>query len=75
LEYRPAARVTDLLQHLNDVEPDIAHFSGHGADAGLAFQDANDKLPLLTNEELERLLDACPSGLKLAVFNSCDSAE
>jgi len=74
-EYRPAARVTDLIQHLNEVEPDIVHFSGHGADAGLAFQDENDDLRLLTNDELDALLKACPSLLKLAVFNSCDSAE
>jgi hypothetical protein len=74
-EYRPAARVTDLIGHLNEVKPDIIHFSGHGADAGLAFQDENDELQLLTNEQLDRILEVCPCPLGLAVFNSCDSAE
>jgi hypothetical protein len=74
-EYRHAVRATDLLQHLNDVEPDVAHFSGHGADAGIALHDANDKVRLLTNEELTKVLAAAPKPLKLAVFNSCNSAE
>jgi hypothetical protein len=74
-EYRPAARVTDLLQQLNEVEPDIVHFSGHGADAGLVFEDEHDDVRFLSDDELAAVLKACPSQLKLAVFNSCDSAE
>jgi len=74
-EYRHAVRVTDLLQHVNEVEPDVAHFSGHGADAGIALHDANDKVRLLSNQELGKVLAAAPKRLKLAVFNSCNSAE
>lgn len=74
-EYRHAVRVTDLLQHLNEVEPDVAHFSGHGHDAGIALHDAKDSVQLLTNEQLAKLLAAAPKRLKLAVFNSCNSAE
>lgn len=73
-EYRPAARVTDLIQHLNEVRPDVVHFSGHGANEGLAFQDDDDQAHLLTNEQLDAVLAACPTSLKLAIFNSCDSA-
>lgn len=74
-EYRPATRVTDLLQHLNEVAPDVLHFSGHGADAGIALHDASDKVRLLSNEELDRLLELAPRPLKLVIFNSCKSAE
>jgi hypothetical protein len=74
-EYRPAARVTDLLQHFNEVEPDVVHFSGHGAQDGLAFQDDADELRVLTNEQLDAVVAAAPAPLKLAVFNSCNSAE
>jgi hypothetical protein len=74
-EYRHAVRVTDLLQHLNEVEPDVVHFSGHGADAGIALHDADDSQRLLTNAEIADVLDAAPKPLKLAVFNSCNSAE
>ena len=74
-EYRHAVRVTDLIQHLNEVEPDVAHFSGHGADAGIALHDADDQVRLLTNDELAKVLSAAPKPLQLAVFNSCNSAE
>lgn len=74
-EYRHAVRVTDLLQHLNEVQPDVVHFSGHGADAGIGLHDADDSVRLLTNAELAAVLDAAPKPLKLAVFNSCNSAE
>lgn len=74
-EYRHAVRVSDLLQHLNEVQPDVVHFSGHGADAGIALHDADDSVRLLTNAELAAVLDAAPKPLKLAVFNSCNSAE
>jgi hypothetical protein len=73
-EFRPATRITDVLQHLNEVQPDVVHFSGHGADAGIALHDANDSLRLLTNEEIGKLLALSPKPLKLVVFNSCDSA-
>lgn len=60
-EYRHAVRVTDLLQHLNAVQPDVAHFSGHGADAGMALHDADDSVRLLTNTQLADVLGAAPS--------------
>lgn len=43
-ETRRATRVTDLLQFINEVNPTILHFSGHGtSDGKLVFQDNNDK--------------------------------
>lgn len=74
-EYRHAVRVTDLLQHLNEVAPDVVHFSGHGADAGIALHDGDDTVRLLSNADLEALLAVAPKRLKLVVFNSCNSAE
>lgn len=74
-EYRHAVRVTDLLQHLNEVGPDVVHFSGHGADAGIALHDAQDNVRLLSDSDLEALLAVAPKRLKLVVFNSCNSAE
>jgi hypothetical protein len=74
-EYRHAVRVTDLLQHLNEVSPDVVHFSGHGADAGIALHDADDTVRLLSNAQLGKVLAAAPKRLKLAVLNSCESAE
>ena len=74
-EYRHAVRVTDLIQHLNEVQPDVVHFSGHGEDAGLVLHDTDDSERVLSNDQLAGVLDAAPKPIKLAVFNSCDSAE
>ena len=74
-EYRHAVRINDLLQYLNEVSPDVVHFSGHGEDAGIVLHDASDQARLLTNHELAKVLNAAPQPLKLAVFNSCNSAE
>lgn len=74
-EYRPATRITDLLQHLNEVQPDVVHFSGHGANAGIALHDGDDQVRLLSGEQLVRLLAVAPKPVKLVVLNSCNSAE
>lgn len=74
-EYRHAARFGDLIQHLNETEPDIIHFSGHGSSNGLAFHADDDSTKELTNEQLDQLLGVAPKPLKLVVFNSCNSAE
>jgi hypothetical protein len=74
-EYRPASRVLDLVQHLNEVEPDVVHFSGHGEDAGIVLHDRDDQAQLLTGEQLAGLLAVAPKPIKLVVLNSCDSAE
>ena len=51
------------------------HFSGHGDQAGLVFEDADGETRLLDNEELAQLLSLSSKRIRLAVFNSCDSAE
>jgi hypothetical protein len=73
-EYRPATRLGDLIQHLNETEPEVIHFSGHGDASGIALHDENDHVRDLTNDELDRLLTVAPKPLKLVVFNSCNSA-
>jgi len=74
-EYCMATQVTDLMQRLNESKPDVVHFSGHGAQEGLVFEDADGDTRLLDNEELAQLLSLSSKRIRLAVFNSCDSAE
>lgn len=74
-EYRHAARFGDLIQHLNETEPDVIHFSGHGSRGGLALHADDDTTRELTNEQLDQVLGVALKLLKLVVFNSCDSAE
>lgn len=73
IEWRLARQVTDLIQDLNEVRPDVLHFSGHGNRAELAFEDAGGRSTTLSNTQLKRLLDAAPHRIRLMVFNSCKS--
>lgn len=73
-EWRLARRVTDLVQDLNEVNPHILHFSGHGSRVELVFEDADGRTRSLDNDQLERLLDAGSGSIRLAIFNSCNSA-
>ena len=74
-ETRWATRVTDLLQFINEVNPTILHFSGHGtSDGKLVFQDNNDKPKLLSMEALVELINASSDNLRLVVLNNCFSS-
>lgn len=74
-ETRWATRVTDLLQYINEVNPTILHFSGHGtSDGKLVFQDNNDKPKLLSMEALVELINASSDNLRLVVLNNCFSS-
>ncbi len=74
-ETRWAARVTDLIQFINEVNPTILHFSGHGtSDGKLVFQDNNDKPKLLNMETLVELINASSDSLRLVVLNNCYSS-
>lgn len=71
---RMARQLTDLLDDLNEMRPTVLHFSGHGSDSGLAFEDENGSTQALGNAMLGRLLTAAAGGVQLILFNSCDSA-
>ena len=71
---RMARQLTDLLDDFNEFRPAILHFSGHGNDAGLAFEDESGSIQALDNSMLGRLLEAAGGGVRLIIFNSCDSS-
>jgi hypothetical protein len=73
-ELRLATRTTDLLQALNEVRPHAVHFSGHGDQDALVFEDDDGNAKPLTNADLGQLLHITSDRIRLAVFNSCDSA-
>lgn len=50
------------------------HFSGHGGQQELAFEDVDGNTKPLSNELLAQLLKINSDRIRLAVFNSCQSA-
>lgn len=77
IEHRPAAGAQTLIDGLNDLRPNLVHFSGHAGHGG-ALLDAGD----LTNREeqfidfglFRDILAATDSPPKVLVLNACDTA-
>ena len=74
-ETRWATRTTDLFQYINEVNPTIIHFSGHGTENGeLVFQDNNDNPKLVSREAITEMINASSDEVRLVVFNNCFSS-
>lgn len=73
---RWAVRQTDLLQALNETNPDIVHFGGHGAsDGSIVLEDQFGNAALLDKERLSVVVGAAAKHVRLIVFNVCYSDE
>lgn len=72
----PAARWIDLVDALNDFQPDVIHFSGHGRSSGLLF-DNNDVSENggidLDFQRINNFLKTAKTRPKLLVLNACDT--
>lgn len=69
-----AVRVDDLVRALLDYNPQIIHFSGHGAgNEGLALEDDTGKLQLVKTDPLARLFSLARNTVQCVVLNACYS--
>lgn len=66
-----AATVDDLRRALLRKPFDVVHFSGHGTQTGLVFEDANGKLMVPHSSALAELL--ARRHVKVALLNACYS--
>lgn len=74
-ETRWATRTTDLFQYINEVNPTIIHFSGHGTENGeLVFHDNNDNPKIVSREAITEMINASSDEVRLVVFNNCFSS-
>ena len=69
----PAASVDDLSRALSRFEPQVVHFSGHGAAAGLLFEDERTGSRLVPREALVRELGLHAPPLQCVILNACHS--
>jgi CHAT domain len=77
VERRPAATLKSLLNGLNDLNPHIIHFSGHGNKSGIAMDNASVIKPsveMVSFKLLADALSATDSKPRVVVLNACDSA-
>jgi len=74
LRWMQATQVRDLIDGLNRYQPDVVHFSGHGAESELLFEGPDGTPLALSGEQLATLLQTAPRRIRLMVFNACNSA-
>jgi hypothetical protein len=67
-----APRVADLLQALNEHQPGVVHFSGHGSvDDELAFLAEDGSTKLVSKDALAATIATVAERVQLAVLNAC----
>lgn len=73
-ESRWATRPLDILQAINELNPDIIHFSGHGAESGeLVLQNNDGTIKLVRQEAIVQTMKTCSDKIRLVFFNTCFS--
>lgn len=74
LESRWAVRPLDALQAINEVEPTIVHFSGHGSDQDeIVFQDEQGNAKIVSLAAIVQMMKASSGKIRLVFFNTCYS--
>lgn len=73
-ESRWAVQPMDVLQAINELNPTIVHFSGHGSDTDqIVFQDTNGNAKLVSKEAIVQTMMASSIDIRLVFFNTCYS--
>ncbi|WP_426243389.1 hypothetical protein [Psychrobacter sp. TWP2-1-2] len=73
-ESRWAVQPMDVLQAINELNPTVVHFSGHGSNSDeIVFQDAEGKAKLISKEAIVQTMMASSNTIRLVFFNTCYS--
>ncbi|WP_077624775.1 hypothetical protein [Sediminibacillus massiliensis] len=73
-ETRWATRALDVIQTINEENPTIIHFSGHGSeDDEIVFQDNQGNAKLVSKEAIVQTMMSTSDEIKLVFFNTCFS--
>ena len=75
-ETRWAVRPLDILQAINEINPDVIHFSGHGSNTGeLILENTDGSAKLVTKEAITQTIMSSSDKIHLIFFNACFSYE
>lgn len=73
-ETRWAVRPQDVLQAINELNPTIIHFSGHGSENDeIVFQSPDGTAKHVSKEAIVRVMMTAGDNIKLVFFNTCFS--
>lgn len=68
----PSCRIRDIARALDDYNPDILYFTGHGSSKGLCFENDAGRAEIVSTTALAALFQYQDS-LRIAILNSCYS--
>jgi len=69
-----AVRPGDILQYINQYQPTIVHFSGHGSSNDeLVLMDNNSNTKLVSLNSIVQAMSVANDNLRLVFFNTCHS--
>ena len=73
-ETRWAVQPMNILQAINELNPKIVHFSGHGSDADeIIFQSSSGGTKAVSKEAIVQTMMASSDSIRLVFFNTCYS--
>ena len=76
LQSRWAVRPLDVLQAINELNPAIVHFSGHGAvSSELILENADGNAKYISKEAIVLSIMTLSDKIRLIIFNTCFSYE
>lgn len=73
-ESRWATKASDILQAINETNPTVVHFSGHGADTGeLVLENPDGTAKFVSEDAISTVMATFSDTIRLIVFNACFS--
>jgi len=76
LAERWAVRASDILQAINEENPDVIHFSGHGTDRDeLVLQNPDGNPKFVGKDAIVQTITTVSDKVRLVFFNTCFSYE
>lgn len=73
-ETRWAIRPTDIIQAINELQPTIVHFSGHGTDTDeIVLQSNSGTTKTVSKEAIAQTMTVFADNIRLVFFNTCYS--
>jgi hypothetical protein len=78
IAHYPAAQFSDLLDALNEFQPNVVHFSGHGGAQALVFDGGSVTDPeavVIDFADIARALSSTKKPPRLVVLNACETVD
>lgn len=70
-ESRWAVSIDELMRHLQELDPAVIHFSGHGGNTGLILQDEQGRPQPVSTRALAMMIQATALSARVVVLNAC----